>query len=83
MCDFSHFTRISIILRQWLNVHFYDFIESVDLTKQLIEFNENFLKNSTNEHLRKIGYTVKISIRNNVNKRVCIVLLITGLSERF
>lgn len=54
------------MIRQWLNVHFYDFVEDNELTDKLLEFNEKYLRGSTNSHLQKIGATVKLAIRKKV-----------------
>lgn len=52
------------MLKKWLDVHFYDFIEDMELTNTLISFMDmNLVKN---EDLKKTRQALKTAIKKKV-----------------
>lgn len=57
-------TRVCTVLKKWLEVHFYDFVEDMELTNTLLAFADNHL--SKTDEIKKMKVSIKTSIKKKV-----------------
>lgn len=69
--------RVCIVFKKWVEVHFYDFVEDIELTNRLLAFIEEvpdntamlimqYFKNSHLEEMQKTGQSLKMAIKKKV-----------------
>lgn len=69
--------RVCFILKKWIDVHFYDFLEDMELTQRLFGFIDAYLK--TNSSLQTTGQ----GLRSVLLRKVCFNINLVKILNTF